>query len=162
MTTKSENETVAVSVGRWHLGPRDRDILSGALVIIFSSLTFLQVGDLPKGAASFPKGIAIVLALSGLLLILRSFRMPGTGEVEARSYSWSLFAITVPLWCASVWLIRPLDFFFVAPIFMAILSWMMSGAPRTAVGVLRAVTFGIAVSVGIWVIFVRVLGVSLP
>lgn len=160
MTTKIESESV--SAGRWHLGRRARDILSGAVVTLFAVVIYLQTGGLPKGAASFPRGIAIVLGLSGVLLMLRSLRLARTGKAEVSGYSWKLFAIAVPLWCATVWLIRPLDFFIVAPVFMAILSWVMLGVPRTAVGVLRAVAFGIVMSAGIWAVFVQVLGVSLP
>lgn len=162
MTTKFRGETSGVSKGRWPLGARGRDILSGVLVIAFSSVIYFQAAGLPKGALAFPKGIAIVLALSGLLLILRNWRAPSSGKPEGRGYSWKLFAIAVMLWSASVWLIRPLDFFIVAPVFLAVLSWIMAGAPRTAIGVLRPVAFGIVVSAAMWGVFVQVLGVSLP
>ncbi len=162
MTTKSNGEPLAASKNTWTLGARDRDILSGGMVFVFSGVIYFQAAGLPKGAAAFPKGIAIALALSGLLLILRSWRLPRSRKHESKPYSWKLFAIAVPLWCACVWLIRPLDFFIVAPIFLAVMSWIMAGAPRTTIGALRPIVFGIAVSAAMWGVFVQVLGVSLP
>lgn len=147
---------------RWQLDERGRDIVSGVLVVVFAAFVYFQTGGLPKGASAFPKGISFVLLLSGLLLILRSWRTSRGGEPLRRSYSWKLFSIAVPLWCTSVWLIRPLDFFIVAPIFLAVLSWIMVGAPRSMIEVLRPLAFGIAVSAALWGVFVQVLGVALP
>ncbi len=144
------------------LDMRDGDILSGVAVMIFALVIFLQASALPTGAASFPRGIAVVLGLSGALLILRSLRVPRSGKGVAEGYSWHLFGIASVLWVGTVWLIRPLDFFIVAPIFLAALSWIMAGLPRSAGGILRAAVFGVIASVVIWAIFVRVLGVALP
>src|SRR6056297_472728 len=160
MTTKFDGEPSVDSKNTWTLGARDRDILSGGLVVVFAGVIYFQATGLPKGAAAFPRGIGIALALSGLLLILRSWRLPRSRKHEGKPYSWKLFAIAVPLWGASVWLIRPLDFFIVAPIFLAVMSWIMAGAPRTMIGALRPVVFGVAVSAAMWGIFVQVLGVS--
>ncbi|TFL16359.1 tripartite tricarboxylate transporter TctB family protein [Jannaschia formosa] len=144
------------------LDTRDGDILSGAVVMIFALIIFLQVDDLPKGAANFPRGIAVVLGLGGALLILRSLRVPRSGKGVAEGYSWRLFGLAVVLWAGTVWLIRPLDFFIVAPAFLSALSWIMAGLPRSPGGIARAAVFGVIASVVVWVIFVRILGVALP
>ena len=144
------------------LDARDGDILAGLLVLAFSAVIYLHVSDLPTGAASFPSGIAIVLAASGLFLILRSLRVPKTGKFIADGYSWGLFAVTVALWGATVVLIQLIDFFMVAPLFLACMSWIMSGAERSVWSLLRSLAFGVVLSGGMWVVFVFVLRVALP
>lgn len=146
----------------WKLDTRDGDILSGIVVAVFAAVIFWQASALPSGAGSFPRGIALALGLGGALLVLRSLKMPRTGKIIAEGYSWSLFGIAVVLWGLTVWLVRPFGFFVAAPVFLALMSWIMAGMPRTIRDALQAVVFGAVMSAGIWVIFVRVLGVSLP
>jgi putative tricarboxylic transport membrane protein len=105
----------------------------------------------PVGPKAFPFVIAIILALSSLVFILKPDPAPDW-PAAGRIFE---IAISVAVMVAYAQALPLVGFVLSTAVAASFLSWRLGAAP------LRAVPAGIAIAVGIYVIFHLILGLSL-
>jgi len=105
----------------------------------------------PVGPKTFPIIIAAVLGLSGVAVILRP-DAPAAWPALGRLLE---IAVTAGVLCAYALSLPQVGFLLATAVAAAFLSWRLGAAP------LSAVAAGVAISVGIYVVFHLILGLSL-
>ncbi|QKV19719.1 tripartite tricarboxylate transporter TctB family protein [Oricola thermophila] len=105
----------------------------------------------PVGPKAFPFIIAVVLAASGIVFVLKPDPAPDWPAV-GRIFE---IAVTVAVMIAYALALPEAGFVVSTAVAAAFLSWRLGAKPA------RALAAGIAISVGIYVIFHLVLGLSL-
>ena len=105
----------------------------------------------PVGPKAFPFVIAIILALSSLVFILKPDPAPDW-PAAGRIFE---IAISVAVMVAYAQALPLVGFVLSTAVAASFLSWRLGAAP------LRAVPAGIAIAVGIYIIFHLILGLSL-
>ena len=106
-----------------------QDVLGGVVVIVVAAFAYWQARALPvaagggMGAGALPKGLAILLAALGVLLVLHSFRSDRLGRWSVRGPLFVLGALVV--FGAAV---RPLGLAIAGPLAIAAASFASSEA----------------------------------
>ncbi len=132
-------------------------ILGGACVLLAAfyiwAATQIQLSFLsdPVGPRTFPIIIGVMVGLAGLVILLRPDPEP---DWPARSQLVEIGAAVVVL-VGYAQLLPELGFLISTAIAAAYLSWRLGAAP------IAAVVAGLAISIGIYVIFHLILGLSL-
>lgn len=128
--------------------------VSIALAAFFAwQATLIELSFLsdPVGPKTFPIIIAAVMALAGVAIILRPDDAP----------EWPAFgrlleiAVTAGVLCAYALALPQVGFLLATAVAAAFLSWRLGAAP------LAALAAGVAIAVGIYVVFHLILGLSL-
>ena len=126
-------------------------VLIGALYIYFASQTALTLLTDPLGPRPFPMLVGACLSASGAVLLIKPGMEPNWPSL-ARLLE-LLFAVTVMLGYAIV--MPEIGFVIATTIATSMLSWRMGARPLSAIGA------GLTVAISIFVIFNKVLGLSL-
>ena len=136
------------------------DRVLGALALIFAFVyglqarTFqsdLQIGD-PLGPDTFPYLLAVVMGITALYLIVRPDPSPHWPDPPHLAQ----MALIVLVLCVYAVLLEDLGFIVATFGAVAILGWRLGARPTTAL------LTGVGVSLGLYGLFDRVLGLPLP
>ena len=136
------------------------DRVVGAVALLFALVyglqarTFqsgLQIGD-PLGADTFPYLLAVVFGVTALYLIVRPDPSPHWPD----SPHLLQMALIVVVLCVYAVLLEDLGFIVATFLAVALLSWRLGARPITAL------LAGVGVSVVLYTLFDRVLGLPLP
>lgn len=137
------------------------DAGSGFVVIFFALFIYLNSLGLSGGTGIYPRAIAVVIGICGILLIVRGMR-----KIEQPEYfkgiGWGVFILAVVFWIVSLFLIDIIGFFVTCAIFIVALSLLIETGKITVSRILKAALFAIITVSLFWFIFVYVLGIVMP
>ena len=137
-------------------------LTSGLFVLGAAIVVFIATWNMPAGPAGFPRLIAGVMGLCGLLLIARSHN-PNTANTTATGgMVWHLPAIVGGLWLVLIAAIGWLGFLVPGVIFLAVVAWILLGRPGGARNYALIIAYAIGFAAALWGIFGRALGVESP
>ena len=130
------------------------------LVVLLGSLAFFYAATQVRpgfgfdklGPRAFPMGLGVAGAITGLVMILRPDEEPGWPAPRALLQ----IAIATLVMLGFALLLKDLGFLLTGAVAAGILAWQIQPKP------LAAVASGIALSVGLWVIFTYALGLNVP
>jgi putative tricarboxylic transport membrane protein len=142
------------------------DRLTGLLLVVLAAAYYRLAGEIEVGLASdllgpqyFPRLLAVALAIAGAWLFVRSF-LPGAGlsqPARAESERLANLWITLGLTVVYLLLLQRVGFLVLTPLLLGAFTWVL-GYRRW----LPLAATAVAVSVMLWVVFARLLGVRLP
>ncbi|MDO5633063.1 MAG: tripartite tricarboxylate transporter TctB family protein [Paracoccus sp. (in: a-proteobacteria)] len=134
------------------------DRIFGGLGLLFAVLYLWQASLVPDsfmtdavGPRSFPYTLGIGLALSSIVILMR----PDIGATWPRGAQLFELAMAVAVMGLYAWLLPVIGFIIATALASAYLSWRLGSSPITSL------IFGAASSLGIYVVFKLVLGLSL-
>jgi putative tricarboxylic transport membrane protein len=137
---------------------RISDRIFGAVVILGSFIYVMAAQGIakpffadPLGPQAFPIGVGIVAAICGLVMVFSPDEEPDWPEM--RSFL-SIVGSTILL-IAYAYSLKPMGFLVPTAIASAVISYQITPAP------MRAVIYGLGISVGLFVLFKFALGLSL-
>ena len=137
---------------------RISDRIFGAVVILGSFIYVMAARGItkpffadPLGPQAFPIGVGIVAAICGLVMVFSPDVEPDWPEM--RSFL-SIVGSTILL-IAYAYALKPMGFLVPTAIASAVISYQITPAP------MRAVIYGLSISVGLFVLFKFALGLSL-
>ncbi|MDB2407231.1 tripartite tricarboxylate transporter TctB family protein [Jannaschia sp.] len=134
------------------------DRIFGAVVVI-GSLAYVAAASQiaapffadPLGARSFPMGVGVVAAICGAMMMLKPDAEP---DWPARS-AFGALALSTVLLVGYAYTLKPLGFLIPTAIVSGVLSWQIGAKP------IAALVTGLGLSVGLFILFRFVLGLSL-
>ena len=136
------------------------DRLAGVVIVLFAALYGFEASRLKAGfgsgaisAKSFPLMLAGLLALIGIIIILTGSKFKVSWPAGR---SWLDLGIVVVSFVAYAYLIVPIGFIAATTLETGLVSQRFGARPW------QALATGLGVSLALYVLFVSVLGVSLP
>lgn len=142
------------------------NLLSGFLAIVAGASIFWLTSGMPSASAGFPRMIGIGFAICGAILMIRavlSGELAAAPEptVEATGQSGLTMTLLV-LWLAMLYAASWFGFVIPGLVFLAVAAWMLLGRPVDRNELIRIAGFAIGMTFGLWLIFVKFLGVEAP
>jgi putative tricarboxylic transport membrane protein len=147
--------------------PMLRDRIIGGLAILLAAVYLyataqipaLEIGD-PLGPKAFPILLGIALILAAILLLIETLKPDDTASVDAgpvyRRHLWLIGAVT--LWTALYFWVFDRAGYLVSTVVYLLALTVVFNAGKWVANVLTSVLFAI----GSYVLFVKILGVTLP
>jgi hypothetical protein len=141
---------------------RQGDIISG--IVALGIVAFIYVGslDMPEGPAAFPKLIAIGLLLCSLILIGRSALSKKESPKMFTDIHWPVITLVAGMWIAVIFFVEALGFLIPGVFFVGLVTWNLTGRPKDAQSLARLAAFVVGLSIVLWVVFHKLLGVESP
>ncbi len=137
---------------------RASDRIFGAVVVLGSLAYVASASQIaapffsdPLGSRAFPMAVGIVAAICGAMMVFSPDEDPEWPAMR----SLLALAVATVLLVGYAYALRPLGFLLPTAIVSAVLSFQIAGRP------VAAVLTGVGLSVGLWLLFRFVLGLSL-
>jgi hypothetical protein len=141
---------------------RQGDIISG--IVALGIVGFIYVGslDMPEGPAAFPKLIAGGLLLCSFILIGRTFFDKKESPKMFTDIHWPVITLVAGAWIAVIFFVEALGFLIPGVFFVGLVTWNLTGRPKDAKALAMLAAFIVGLSVVLWVVFHKALGVESP
>lgn len=144
------------------MNARHGNLVSGIAALGLVAFIFYFSDDMPSTAAAFPRFIAILLLIASLILIVRSVLDKRRQATLFEDIHWPTASILVGAWLVTIFVIERFGFVIPGAVFMALVTWILSGRPRDARMLAKIGAFVIGVLATYWIIFHLVLNVASP
>lgn len=152
-----------VQTVRWFaMNARQGDLVVGFVVLGLVAYIFAATAEMPTGPAGFPRLIAIGLLICGLILFVRAYLNKRDSAPLFTDISWPTICFVGGLWLLLIILAVHIGFLLPGAAFLGIVAWQLTGRPRSLPKLARILAFAIGVSIGLWLIFHKLLGVESP
>ena len=144
------------------MNARHGDIISG--IVALGIVGFIYAGslDMPEGPAAFPKLIAAGLVLCSVILIGRTLFSKKESPRMFTDIHWPVITLVAGMWIAVIFFVEALGFLIPGVFFVGVVTWNLTGRPKDAKALARLAAFVVGLSVVLWVVFHKLLGVDSP
>ena len=141
---------------------RHGDVVAAIGTLGFSVFLFAVTTRMSSRITTYPRLLASILAVAGVLLLIHALRRHGSGDPVFSDVAWKPMLAAALIWLTAIFATTLFGFFPVIAVMLAALVWVLESTPRSLPTLGRAVLFGGITSVVLWVVFYRLLGVVTP
>jgi hypothetical protein len=138
------------------------NIVAGLVALGLVTFVFVASEEMPDGPAGFPRLIAIGLLICSIILIGRAILSKKDSPILFTDIRWSTILLLAGVWIGVIFLVESLGFLIPGTFFVGLTAWFLLGRPTDGKTLARLVVFVIGVSLGLWVVFHKLLGVESP
>jgi hypothetical protein len=144
------------------MNARQGDIAVGFFSLALVAYLYVATSDMPEGPAGFPRLIALGLLICGLILIARALLNKAESKLIFSDIRWSVILTVGLLWALVILLVSSLGFLIPGTVFMASIAWYLMGRPRDTQNIIRIGLFTAGMTLTLWLVFHKLLGVESP
>lgn len=141
---------------------RHGDLVAAAVTLAFAGFIFLETLEMSARITAYPRVLASLLAVAGVVLLLQAIRRRTAGEPLFADIVWRPLIASVAVWGSAIYLGTLFGFYPVIAVMIAALLWILEGYPRAPSSLARIVGFGVATATLLWLIFRQWLDVVTP
>lgn len=144
------------------MNARRGDIVAGLVAIGLVAFVFVASKEMPDGPAGFPRLIAIGLLICSTIMIGRAGLSKKESPILFTDIHWSTILLVGGVWIGVIFLVERLGFLIPGIVFVGLTAWYLLGRPTNSKAIVTLVSFVAGVSVVLWVVFHKLLGVESP
>ena len=144
------------------MNARQGDIISGLLALGLVAFVFIASTELPGGSAGFPRLIAIGLLICTVILIGRALLSKKESSILFTDIHWPTILLVGGVWIAVIFFVDTMGFLIPGVVFVGVVTWNLTGRPKEGKALARLAAFVVGLSLTLWVVFHKLLGVESP
>ena len=126
------------------------------------AFVFIASEEMPDGPAGFPRLIAIGLLICSVILIGRAVLSKKEAPILFTDIHWPTILLVGGLWIGVIFLVERLGFLVPGSVFVGFTAWYLLGRPTNKKAIVTLISFVVGVSIVLWVVFHKLLGVESP
>jgi len=144
------------------MNARQGDIIVGVSSLALVVYLYIATNDMPEGPAGFPRLIALGFLVCGLILLARALLNKTETKLIFADINWPIICTLGACWMVVIWLVTSLGFLIPGSVFIAVMAWFLMGRPKETAEIARIGLFTVGMTVGLWIVFHKLLGVETP
>ena len=144
------------------MNARHGDIIAGLFALGLVVFVFVGSTEMPAGPAGFPRLIAIGLLVCAVILVGRALLSKNQAVNLFKDIHWPTISLVGGMWIAVIFFVEKLGFLIPGIFFVGLVTWTLAGRPKDGKALARLAAFVVGLSIALWVVFHKLLGVESP
>lgn len=142
---------------------RKKTIFTAIILLIFCLVVYTLTLSFPLKAAIIPKLMVYILSTCCILILIKNIYVKRNDDEEPfQDVDWKKWLISICIWLIYIWLIPRMGFWIASGLFIVIITSYLEMDSFNLKEFKLPLIFGIAFTLGCYLIFAKLFGMYMP